>query len=322
MVCAAGAFSCSSSSSNSSSGTGSATTSSSGSSTSTGTSTGSATATGTTATGGIIIDHNCVDISQVPQEWITLAKQTLHIGYGHTSHGSQITDGMTGLVAFMNGLGGYPADFFAWSNGGADNSLDLEEGAGYGSGFLERDCGYYPLWINETREYLDDPSHADVNVVMWSWCGQAAGLTGQQMLDQYLDNMSQLEAEYPGVAFVYMTGHADGSGEEGNLHLRNRQIRQYCIDNDKILFDFYDIECHDPDGNYYGDKLVNDNCDYDSDGNGSRDANWAEEWQASHTQNVDWYDCGSAHSKPLNANMKAWAVWWLWARLAGWDGTP
>jgi hypothetical protein len=34
---------------------------------------------------------------------------------------------------------------------------------------------------------------------------------------------------------------------------------------------------------------------------------------------VDWYDCSSAHSEPLNANMKAYAAWWLWARLAGWD---
>jgi len=35
---------------------------------------------------------------------------------------------------------------------------------------------------------------------------------------------------------------------------------------------------------------------------------------------VDWYRCGSAHSQPLNANRKAYAAWWLWARLAGWNG--
>jgi len=86
------------------------------------------------------------------------------------------------------------------------------------------------------------------------------------------------------------------------------------------LFDFYDIELYDPDGNYYGDKAVNDNCDYDSDGNGSRDKNWALDWQASHTPDVDWYSCSCVHSQALNCNQKAYAVWAMWARLAGWDG--
>jgi hypothetical protein len=105
----------------------------------------------------------------------------------------------------------------------------------------------------------------------------------------------------------------------GNLHLRNQQIRDYCTANGKVLYDFYDIELYDPDGNYYGDKSVNDNCDYDSDGNGSLDANWAIDWQNSHIENVDWYNCPSAHSQPLNANRKAYAAWWLWARIAGWE---
>jgi hypothetical protein len=140
------------------------------------------------------------------------------------------------------------------------------------------------------------------------------------MIERYLAPMTQLEQDYPDVTFVYMTGHADGSGESGNLHLRNQQIREYCIANDKVLYDFYDIELYDPDGNYYGDKRVNDACEYDSDGNGSRDANWASEWQNAHDEGVDWYSCGAAHTQPLNANRKAYAAWWLWARLGGWTG--
>ena len=124
--------------------------------------------------------------------------------------------------------------------------------------------------------------------------------------------MSQLEEDYPDVRFVYMTGHIDGSGLAGNLHVRNQQIRDYCDANDKMLYDFADIESYDPDGTYFGDKNVTDSCDYDG-------GNWATEWQDSHTQGVDWYNCDSAHSQPLNANHKAYAAWWLWARLAGWD---
>jgi len=264
--------------------------------------------------GGKIIDHNCTDITYIPESAINQAKTTLHIGYGHTSHGSQLTTGMTGLVGFANngGLGlSLAQDIFKWNNGGTNGALDLEEGDGYGDGWLDHDCGY-PGWINETRTYLDDPSHVDVNVIIWSWCGQVAGYTEQQMIDNYLAPMTQLENDYPNVTFVYMTGHANGTGETGNLHLRNRQIRDYCITNNKVLYDFYDIECYDPDGNYFGDKNVDDNCSYTG-------GNWATEWQNSHVENVDWYNCSSAHSQPLNANRKAYAAWWLWAVLAGWD---
>jgi hypothetical protein len=263
----------------------------------------------------IIADHSCTDITAVPQEWIEKAKTDLHIGYGHTSHGSQITTGMTGLVGFANGGGkglSLPEDIFAWNNGGSGGALDLEEGDGYGTGWLDHDCGYYPNWVTETTTYLDDPSHSDVNVIMWSWCGQAASKTEATMLSNYLTPMSTLEASYPGVTFVYMTGHANGTGLTGNLHLRNQQIRNYCIDNNKVLFDFYDIECYNPDGDYFGDKNVDDACNYTG-------GNWATEWQNSHTEGVEWYSCSSAHSQPLNANQKAYAIWWLWAKLAGWD---
>jgi len=277
------------------------------------------------ASSAIVIDHASVDITAIPQDWIEEAKSTLHIAYGHTSHGSQLTDGMSGLVGFANGGGkelALPADIFAWNNGGTAGALDLHDGA------MGGDVGYYPDWVDNTRSYLGTPdpvtgrgtSEPDVNVIIWSWCGQVSSRTEATMLSTYLLPMSQLELEYPGVTFVYMTGHANGGGEEGNVHLRNQQIREYAIQNNKVLYDFYDIELYDPDGNYYGDKDVNDNCDYDSDGNGSLDSNWATDWQGLHTQDVDWYSCGCVHSQALNCNQKAYAAWWLWARIAGWDG--
>lgn len=264
---------------------------------------------------GIIADHTCTDITKIPESAIIEAKQKLHIAYGHTSHGSQITSGMDGLVNFANNGGkglSLATNIFDFNNGGTNEALDLEEGDGYGSGWMDHDCGYFPSWLNETRDYLNDASHSDVNVIMWSWCGQASGRSEQDMIDMYLAPMTQLETDFPKVTFVYMTGHSDGSGETGKLHLRNQQIRKYCVDNNKVLFDFYDIECYDPDNNYFGNKNVSDNCSYTG-------GNWATEWQNSHTEGSDWYNCGSAHSEPLNANQKAYAAWWLWATIAGWN---
>ena len=129
------------------------------------------------------------------------------------------------------------------------------------------------------------------------------------MIDEYLSPMQALEADYPAVTFVYMTGHLDGSGESGNLNLRNEQIRDFCRTNDKWLYDFADIESYDPDGDYYLSRGADDACNYSG-------GNWAEQWQESHTEGSDWYNCNSAHSQPLNANMKAYAAWWLFCQIA------
>jgi hypothetical protein len=266
----------------------------------------------------IIVDHRCTDITAIPQAAIVAAKSNLHIAYGHTSHGSQLTSGMSGLVGFVNdgGLGlSLPTDIFDWNNGGSGGALDLHDGA------MGGDVGYYPQWVDNTRTYLDDPANADVNVIIWSWCGQVdAKYAAGTLESEYLAPMNQLESEYPHVMFVYMTGHVD-IWDDANNKSANQMIRDYCIANDKILYDFADIERYDPDGIYF--EYVNDDCNYYDGPGGTLLGNWAGEWQDSHTEGVDWFDCYSAHSEPLNANQKAYAAWWLWARLGGWEGpTP
>jgi hypothetical protein len=251
------------------------------------------------------INHNATQLSQIPEAWITTAKQNLHIAYGHTSHGSQLITGMDGLVQFEG-------DLYAFNNGGSNGALDLRDTPFSGASDLGNPDR--TSWANATRTYLDN--HSDINVAIWSWCGQVSSAT-ESDITTYLDLMSDLESDYPNVKFVYMTGHLDGSGLTGNLHLRNQQIRNYCQANNKVLYDFEDIESYDPDGTYFGDKIPNDNCDYDSNSDGNQDANWAVEWQNAHPG--EWYNCSAAHSQPLNGNQKAYAAWWLWARLAGWN---
>jgi len=266
--------------------------------------------------GPVVIDHNHTDITLIPQSAIEQAKSTLHIAYGHTSHGSQLTTGMTGLVAFADGGGlnlSLPHNIFAWNNGGTGGALDLHDYA------MGGDVGYYPQWVNNTRAYLDNPANADVNVIIWSWCGQVDDKYSAGTLDsEYLTPMAQLETIYPGVKFVYMTGHVD-IWDDADNKAANQMIRDFCTANDKILYDFADIERYNPDGTYF--EYVNDSCDYYDGPGGALLGNWATEWQDSHTQGLDWYNCSSAHSQPLNANRKAYAAWWLWATLAGWNAT-
>ncbi len=242
----------------------------------------------------IIADHTRTSMEAIDQSLVTTACGVFRLYYGHTSHGSQIITGMETMRARY----GAPWNF---NETGSDGALSVHEESGDLGG--TGDTG----WADTTRSTLDSASN-DRNVVMWSWCGGVSDNTSEG-ISTYLSTMNQLEQEYPDVMFIYMTGHLDGTGESGNLHQRNEQIRSYCLANDKTLFDFADIESYDPSGGFFLDRGANDECNYDA-------GNWAVEWCEAHPVSDLCLDCECAHSEPLNCNLKARAFWWLLAELA------
>ncbi|RLD55579.1 MAG: hypothetical protein DRI97_09200 [Bacteroidetes bacterium] len=257
----------------------------------------------------IIVDHTCLDLNEIPDEYIDSAKANLWIGYGHTSHGSQLTSGMNALEAY------FTDGTYDWSLDGGPGELHLDEG---GSGYLGNDCGTVG-WDIDTREYLD--AFPGCNVIIWSWCGQVNSVDLQS---HYLDPMEQLELDYPDVQFVYMTGHLEGLGPGGSLFLANQQIRDYCVANNKILYDFADIEKYSPDADTnYQEYWANDECNYNPPGGGT--ANWANNWLAANPAHeltqISQLCSTCAHSVSLNCTKKGIATWFLWARLAGWNNS-
>lgn len=196
------------------------------------------------------------------------------IYYGHTSHGSQLVTGMQMLAAEDAACAPPTFHEVADDLGAAGDTT----------------------WVAPTSAYLNDHP-GEYDVVMWSWCGGVSDNTPEG-IDTYLQAMAGLEAEFPAVTFVYMTGHLDGTGAGGNLRARNDQIRAWCRAHGKILFDFAAIERFDPAGTEYPD--------------GSDACEWCADWCSTN----DCADCGScAHSHCFNCYRKGQALWCLLAAL-------
>jgi hypothetical protein len=287
---------------------------------------------------GAIADHTIAfeDVLRaIPDQYINAARENLHIAYQHTSHGTHVSYGMFGLPGYMDGD---DTKYAISNNDPQPGKLDFRDYAmasyaepGVDAADLSRN---ETAFIQATRNYLDDPDNAEINVVMWSWCD----IAGHDVEGNYIPGMQTLINEYgPGgsrigsgagqrensVTFVFMTGHANKDNNVGGGKPKNQAdiILDYCREHNFYCLDYYGIDTHDMEGNYWEDA--------GDDGNSSTGGNFYAEWQNSHTVGEGYFEnrsspggsvtFGAHNTQHITANRKAFAMWYLLASIAGWE---
>ncbi len=276
-------------------------------------------------------------LRSIPKEYIDKARTTLHIAYQHTSHGTQVARGLFGLPDYKQGD---DVSFGITNNSPEAGKLDFHDYAigsyaapGDDASDLSRN---ETAFIQATRNFLDDDANDDINVVMWSWCNIADHLPATN----YLPGMDELISEYGEggtkigngagqrqhpVTFIFMTGHANQGSNTGDGNPKNQAklIIDHCMKNGYYCLDYYSIDTYDMGDNYWEDTGDNGNSDLYG-------GNFYIDWQNAHALGTDWYEnksspggsveFGAHNTQHITANRKAYAMWWIMARVAGWDG--
>lgn len=291
----------------------------------------------------------------IPTRYIDAARRTLHVAYMHTSHGTHVTYGVYGLPGFRPGddaLFGVTADAATPD----PDKLDFHDYPWtYTPSDLSQADADWSAWLATVRSYLDDPANARINVMLWSWCNIAdhdvsAYLRSMQTaIDEYGAGGAKIgtgagKTRATPVTFVFMTGHANRGANVGAGCPRDQAqaILDYCAAHGYPCLDYYGIDTHAMDGTYYED--AGDNGDSEAyraaigcttvhrePGSGPDGAviacSYFGHWQDKHALGTDWYENRSApggeavfgaHTyQHVTANRKAYAFWYLMARLAG-----
>lgn len=234
---------------------------------------------------GLVADHE-YDFNAVTSDLIDRVKTQVKLHIARTSHGGQITGGLERLAELDPRLQATRK----WK--------ELPQGPGLC--FMD---GQFDLYYATPEQYWKDggdlltrqslAAYPSLNVSMFVWCRELDSYS-ESDVQGYLARLTELEADFPNVVFVHVTGNAQAKGPGAVRRYRNnRLIRDFCRDNNRVLFDFADLDAWYQDEQhlytYEGQQVPREHPRYNGD------------------------ECG--HATFESCENKARALWWLLARI-------
>lgn len=263
----------------------------------------------------IIADHSIVDdYEYIPQYYIDSVKK-MWLSYAGESHSQAIRSGLTALetadatyavnVTESGTPETYTDDYLRVSRA---TWGDYGNASGWIYGYGEEDWFTSAQAISRTKAGLTYATNNgfDLSVLGFGWCWDPAidspseFLTYIEATKDYVDYV----ADSIPTKVIFTTGTTDiYDGETGyNKYLGYEQIRDSVLaDTTRILFDYADILAYDDDG-------------------GSTTTTWGAytyPWITPTNLSPEAY---SSHISAAGALRLAKAMWWMLARIAGWDG--
>ena len=265
--------------------------------------------------GQIIADHNVVDrFDDIPQYYIDEVKK-MWLSYAGESHSEGIRNGFIALET------AYPAYLVSVVESGEPEGYtainlrasratwgDINNESGWIYDYGEQDWFTWPLSTTRTKasiQYCHDHGLA-LSAFGFGWCydysedGASLAADYNTATDEYIAYCS---ANNIPTKIFYTTGPVDNYTEEQGYqqHLKYEAIRNHVLaDPTRILFDYADILCYDANGS-------------------TNTTTWS-----GHTYPIitstNLTPTKTSHISSEGELRLAKVMWWMLARIAGWDG--